>query len=229
MLFKKGCDIINEVCSEYWKIWISEQDFKTCVACRNLDGKIFGITDRIPEPPIHLNCRCRTEAVQVVLKKDADYYIDTIVASGNTVYDNASGKLPGAPWRIWYEADTRNIDGNKVTERILYSSDGWIFVTRNHYRTFIEIGRSDDVMSEKYEGIELKYPGNAPSKSPGEGFEWKGSGDPNSGRGNWYNPQTGEKWNPDIDHNAPIGPHWDYTDKDGNSFRVFPDGRIEPK
>ena len=32
-----------------------------------------------------------------------------------------------------------------------------------------------------------------------------------------------------LGHGDPIGPHWDYTDKNGNKFRVFPDGRIEMK
>jgi hypothetical protein len=74
-----------------------------------------------------------------------------------------------------------------------------------------------------------KYPGNNPNTSPGDGFEWRGSGNPDSGKGNWYNPTTGEKWNPDITHGEPIGPHWDYTDPSGNKFRVFPDGGMKAK
>jgi hypothetical protein len=34
------------------------------------------------------------------------------------------------------------------------------------------------------------YPGNNPNTSPGEGFEWRGNGNPDSGRGNWHNPTT---------------------------------------
>lgn len=75
----------------------------------------------------------------------------------------------------------------------------------------------------------IKYPGNDPTKAPGKGFEWRGKSDPNSGKGNWYNPQTGEKWNSDLNHGDPVGPHWDYTDSGGNSYRVYPDGHIEPK
>ncbi len=75
----------------------------------------------------------------------------------------------------------------------------------------------------------VKYPGNNPSKSPGKGFEWRGKSSPKDGKGNWYNPKTGEKWNSDLGHGDPIGPHWDYTDKNGNKFRVFPDGRVEKK
>jgi len=146
LFFKKGRGIIKEVQSEYWKIWIAEKDFKTCVACRILDGKIFGIDLLFPEPPLHPNCRCRTEIMQAILKKDADYHIDAIIAAGRNVYNNAAGKLPDAPWRIWYEADTVNIDGNVGAERILYSSDGLVFITRDDYKSFIEVGRSADVM-----------------------------------------------------------------------------------
>ena len=75
----------------------------------------------------------------------------------------------------------------------------------------------------------IKYPGDNPSKSPGKGFEWRGKSSPKDGKGNWYNPKTGEKWNSDLNHGEPIGPHWDYTDSNGNKYRVFPNGRIEKK
>ncbi len=75
----------------------------------------------------------------------------------------------------------------------------------------------------------IKYPGNNPAKSPGKGFEWRGQSDPSSGKGNWYNPDTKEKWNADLEHGEPIGPHWDYTDSNGKRFRVFPNGHIESK
>jgi hypothetical protein len=75
----------------------------------------------------------------------------------------------------------------------------------------------------------IKYPGDDPAKSPGPDFQWRGQGEPSSGKGSWFNPTTKEKWYPDLLHSEPIGPHWDYTDKKRNNFRVFKDGRIEPK
>ena len=75
----------------------------------------------------------------------------------------------------------------------------------------------------------IRYPGNDNSKSPGKGFEWRGKSSPSEGKGNWYNPKTGERWNSDLNHGDPIGPHWDYTDSSGNKYRVFPDGRVERK
>ena len=43
------------------------------------------------------------------------------------VYKNRDKRLPDALGRIWYEAD------------IHYSNDGLIFVTYDHYATFVEI------------------------------------------------------------------------------------------
>jgi len=55
------------------------------------------------------------------------------------VYRNKNGHLPNAPNRVWYEADINYNSGHRGTERILFSNDGLIFVTYDHYHTFIEI------------------------------------------------------------------------------------------
>lgn len=52
---------------------------------------------------------------------------------------NRNGHLPDKPGRIWYEADINYTVGYRNDERILYSNDGLIFITFDHYRTFIEI------------------------------------------------------------------------------------------
>lgn len=77
---------------------------------------------------------------------------------------------------------------------------------------------------------DVKYPGDDPTKAP-EGYEWKGK-PPQGGKKGGYKTKTpGERdsWHPDLDHGGEIDPHWDYNDKFGNSWRVFPDGRIELK
>lgn len=58
---------------------------------------------------------------------------------GGDVYSNRNGHLPEAEGRIWYEADINYTDGYRTRHRILYSNDGLIFVTYDHYQTFIEI------------------------------------------------------------------------------------------
>ena len=68
--------------------------------------------------------------------------LDTVAPGkiiGGDVYENRNGHLPKAEGRIWYEADINYSWGYRGTERILFSSDGLIFVTYNHYLTFQEI------------------------------------------------------------------------------------------
>src|SRR3990167_1256512 len=63
-----------------------------------------------------------------------------------------------------------------------------------------------------YNGKDL---GEDASKRPTKGFEWKGKGDPKSGRGAWHNPDTGESLHPDFNHKGDMKPHWDYIGPDG--------------
>ena len=55
------------------------------------------------------------------------------------VYENSDGHLPQKPGRIWYEADINYTPGRRNLHRILWSNDGLIFVTYDHYETFYEI------------------------------------------------------------------------------------------
>lgn len=58
---------------------------------------------------------------------------------GGDIYWNRNGHLPSTPGRVWHEADINYTGGYRGTERIVYSNDGLIFVTYDHYHTFIEI------------------------------------------------------------------------------------------
>ena len=59
---------------------------------------------------------------------------------GGDIYRNKELLLPDAPGRIWYEADINYIGGYRNNgSRILYSNDGLVFATYDHYRTFYEI------------------------------------------------------------------------------------------
>ena len=55
------------------------------------------------------------------------------------IYRNDNGHLPDAPGRVWYEADINYYNGKRNAHRILWSNDGLMFVTYDHYRTFIEV------------------------------------------------------------------------------------------
>lgn len=55
------------------------------------------------------------------------------------VYYNDDGKLPQKKGRIWYEADINYKYGYRNNQRLLFSNDGLIFVTYDHYGIFLEI------------------------------------------------------------------------------------------
>ena len=60
---------------------------------------------------------------------------------GGDVYKNKDSKLPNAPGRVWYEADINYTGGARNRERVVYSNDGLVFVTYDHYHTFYEVTR----------------------------------------------------------------------------------------
>ena len=68
-----------------------------------------------------------------------------------------------------------------------------------------------------------------PARPPGAGWEWRGAGEPGSPEGAWYKPATDESLHPDLNHPPPILPHWDYKDANGARWRIFLDGRKQPK
>lgn len=54
-------------------------------------------------------------------------------------YYNDNGHLPSKEGRTWYEADINYRFGYRNNQRVVYSNDGLIFVTYDHYKTFFEI------------------------------------------------------------------------------------------
>ena len=69
---------------------------------------------------------------------------------------------------------------------------------------------------------DIPFPSH-PTKSPGPGWIWRGAGPPGT-RGNWINPKTGERLNPDLDHPPGVDPHYDYTRPGQPDIRWFPNG-----
>lgn len=165
--------------SQHYKNWLSIEDERRCVDCKNMHGKIYEI-DEIPdpEPPLHERCRCFLSPMQAVIagtatkdrrngpdlwliqfgslplyfisEEDA-YALGWIPKRGNLhevapgkmltkgIYKNRDGHLPTSDGRIWFEADINYRSGRRNTERVLFSNDGLVFVTYDHYSTFIEI------------------------------------------------------------------------------------------
>lgn len=55
---------------------------------------------------------------------------------GGDKFGNYEGLLPDAPGRKWRECDIGYEGGYRGAERILYSNDGLIYYTDDHYETF---------------------------------------------------------------------------------------------
>lgn len=99
------------------------------------------------------------DAFLIYFKKLPNYYITKIEARkfgwdsikgnlnevlpnkmiGGDIFKNYSKKLPVKDNRIWREADINYISGKRNEQRILYSNDGLVFATFDHYETFYEI------------------------------------------------------------------------------------------
>jgi RHS repeat-associated protein len=107
--------------------------------------------------------------------------------------------------------------------------DAWLGVkVFNAWAGSEEAGNDEGEAFLKQKEAEREKCGD-PTQPPGEGWEWKGNGPEGSSEGSWVNPETGEKLYPDLNHPEPLGPHYDYTAPDGSQYRIYPDGRIEPK
>lgn len=55
---------------------------------------------------------------------------------GGDRFGNREGNLPTADGRKYYEADVNYDGGHRGAERLVYSNDGLIFYTQDHYDTF---------------------------------------------------------------------------------------------
>ena len=63
---------------------------------------------------------------------------------GGDRYGNYQGLLPAQKGRKYFEADCNYVSGNRGPERIVYSSDGLVYYTDDHYRSFIRMKPSTD-------------------------------------------------------------------------------------
>lgn len=87
------------------------------------------------------NFMTKSEARQLGWDSSQNYVSD--VAPGYSIggdkFGNYEGLLPDASGRKWYEADANYTAGPRGAERILYSSDGLVYYTNDHYQTFTEM------------------------------------------------------------------------------------------
>jgi hypothetical protein len=60
-------------------------------------------------------------------------------AIGGDRFANREGRLPDRRGRVWAEADLDFACGRRGPRRLVFSNDGLLFVTLDHYETFIEV------------------------------------------------------------------------------------------
>lgn len=60
---------------------------------------------------------------------------------GGDLFQNREGRLPKTEGRIWYEADIHYDGGTRGADRIVYSNDGLIYLTTDHYKSFTRMDR----------------------------------------------------------------------------------------
>ncbi len=57
---------------------------------------------------------------------------------GGDIFTNTESILPSKSGRIWYECDINYNGGHRGADRLVYSNDGLIYGTSDHYNTFTQ-------------------------------------------------------------------------------------------
>ena len=60
-------------------------------------------------------------------------------AIGGDRFSNREGRLPTAYKRVWRDADLNYRCGRRGADRVLFASDGLIYVSRDHYQNFVRV------------------------------------------------------------------------------------------
>ena len=83
----------------------------------------------------------KKEAQELGWDSTRNYVSD--IAPGKSIggdrFGNYEGVLPKVKGRTYYEADCYYTKGKRTAERIVYSSDGHVWYTEDHYVTFTEL------------------------------------------------------------------------------------------
>lgn len=87
---------------------------------------------------------------------------------GGDRFGNYEGQLPDKKGRRWTECDINFDGGYRGAERIVFSSDGLIYYTNDHYNTFTQIEVSFEKTAKKEKAPEIKVDWNAKLDAYGE-------------------------------------------------------------
>jgi hypothetical protein len=88
---------------------------------------------------------------------------------------------------------------------------------------------TDSSSPDNVPDFDFNDPTKPPTGQDGEEWEWRGKPPAGGGKGGWKNPNGPESIHPDLDHSAPIGPHWDFNDRKEPGWRIDPNGKPTSK
>jgi len=116
--------------------------FAQSLALRDVPGFVAAVTSlrqtgRLPQRYV-----TKDEAERLGWRAGADLCrVAPGRAIGGDPFGNRERRLPAARGRSWREADLDFNCGRRNASRLLWSSDGLIYVTVDHYQTFREVPR----------------------------------------------------------------------------------------
>jgi RHS repeat-associated protein len=84
-------------------------------------------------------------------------------------------------------------------------------------------------LPDKIPDFDFDKPDQCPVDNKGNTWPWKGKPPQGGDKGGYKNPNGPESIHPDLGHGGDIGPHWDFNDRNGPGYRIYPDGTIRPK
>ncbi len=95
------------------------------------------------ELPINYIVKDDAYALGFSAKKDNMGEVAPEFAIGGDAFGNREGLLPKAEGRRYYECDVDMADGRRGDCRLVYSSDGLVFFTRDRYKSFVQVKWED--------------------------------------------------------------------------------------
>ena len=93
--------------------------------------------------PDHFLTKSEAQALGWVAAKGNLWEVQAQAAIGGDRFYNREKRLPDSPGRIWYECDVNYQGGHRGPERLVYSNDGLIYYTPDHYKSFEAIREED--------------------------------------------------------------------------------------
>lgn len=92
--------------------------------------------DKLPKNYITKN---KAKELGWISKKGNLWEVAPGMAIGGDKFSNREGKLPKKNGRQYYECDVNYNGGHRGPERLVFSNDGLIYYTDDHYNTFINL------------------------------------------------------------------------------------------